>query len=73
MVHNDGESVFSSYDEDVRSEIGKDAAQAFPEPGIPTIMQRAEVIREAETQDQPLKRLGQKIFGKQKIPREQLP
>lgn len=73
VVHNDGESVFSSYDEDVRSEIGKDAAQAFPEPGIPTIMQRAEVIREAETQDQPLKRLGQKIFGKQKIPREPLP
>jgi general secretion pathway protein D len=73
VVHGDGESVFSSYDEDVRSDIGKDAAQAFPEPGVPTIMHRAEVIREVEVQEQPLKRLGQKIFGKQKIPREPLP
>ncbi len=73
VVHGDGAAVESSYDEDVRSEIGEEAAQVFPEPGAPTIQHRAEVIREAEVETQPLRRLGQKLFGKQKIPREPLP
>ncbi len=69
VVHGDGAAVVSSYDEDVRSEIGEDAAEAFPEPGLPTIQHRAEVVREAEVETQPLRRLGQKLFGKQKVPR----
>lgn len=73
VVHGDGEAVVSSYDEDVRSEVGESAAQAFPEPGAPTIMHRAEVVRDVEVESQPWKRLGQKIFGKQKVPREPLP
>jgi general secretion pathway protein D len=73
VVHGDGAAVESSYDEDVRSEIGEEAAQVFPEPGAPTIMHRAEVVREAEVEAQPLRRLGQRLFGKQKIPREPLP
>ncbi|NLT70080.1 MAG: hypothetical protein GXX91_05230 [Verrucomicrobiaceae bacterium] len=73
VVHGDGAAVASSYDEDVRSEIGEEAAQVFPEPGVPTIRHRAEVVREAEVEKQPLRRLGQKLFGKQKIPREPLP
>ncbi|MEQ1842933.1 MAG: hypothetical protein ABL994_21235, partial [Verrucomicrobiales bacterium] len=73
VVHGNNEAVASSYDEDVRSEIGETAAQTFPEPGAPTIQHRAEVVREAEVETQPLKKLGQKIFGKQKLPREPLP
>lgn len=73
VVHGNNEAVTSSYDEDVRGEIGETAAQSFPEPGAPTIQHRAEVVREAEVETQPLRKLGQKIFGKQKIPREPLP
>jgi type II secretory pathway component GspD/PulD (secretin) len=73
VVHGDGAAVTTSYDEDVRSEIGEEAAQVFPEPGVPTIQHRAEVVRESEVETQPLRRLGQKLFGKQKIPREPLP
>lgn len=73
VVHGDGAAVVHSYDEDVRSEIGEEAAQVFPEPGVPTIRHRAEVIRETEVEKQPLRRLGQKLFGKQKIPREPVP
>ncbi len=73
VVHGNNEAVASSYDEDVRSEIGETAAESFPEPGAPTIQHRAEVVREAEVETQPLKKLGQKIFGKQKLPREPLP
>ena len=73
VVHGDAEAVVKSYDEDVRSEIGQTAAQAFPEPGLPTIMHRAEVVRDVEVETQPLRRLGQKLFGKQKIPREPHP
>ena len=72
-MHGDGAAVTTSYDEDVRSEIGEEAAQVFPEPGVPTIQHRAEVVREVEVETQPLRRLGQKLFGKQKIPREPLP
>src|SRR5690606_26831075 len=36
VVHGDGAAVVSSYDEDVRTEIGEEAAQVFPEPGVPT-------------------------------------
>ena len=64
VVHDNQEAVTSSYDEDVRSEIGETAAEVFPEPGTPTIEHRAEVVEEVETDDRPLKRLGQKIFGK---------
>lgn len=73
VVHGDGAAVVSSYDEDVRTEIGEEAAQVFPEPGVPTIRHRAEVVREVEVEKQPLRRLGQKLFGKQKIPREPVP
>lgn len=73
VVRGDADAVVTSYDEDVRSEIGKDAAQAFPEPGNPTIMHRAEEIRDVETDQNPLKRLGRKLFGKEKIIREPLP
>ena len=73
VVHDNQEAVTSSYDEDVRSDIGETAAEVFPEPGVPTIQHRAEVVEEIEVEDKPLKRLGQKIFGKKKAPREPLP
>ena len=73
VVRSDEEATFTSYDEDVRSEIGEDAAATFPEPGNPTIMHRAEEVRDVEAEENPLKRLGQKLFGKQKVPREPLP
>ena len=73
VVRSDQDTTYASYDEDVRSEIGEDAAATFPEPGNPTIMHRAEVVRDAETDQNPLKWLGRKLFGKQKVPREPLP
>lgn len=73
VVRNDQDAAFASYDEDVRSEIGEDAAATFPEPGNPTIMHRAEEVRDVETDENPWKRLGRKLFGKQKVPREPLP
>lgn len=73
VVRSDEEATFTSYDEDVRSEIGEDAAATFPEPGNPTIMHRAEEVRDVEAEQNPFKKLGQKIFGKQKVPREPLP
>ena len=73
VVRGDQEATISSYDEDVRTEVGEIAAETFPEPGVPTIQHRAEVVREVEVESQPLKKLGQKIFGKQNIPREPLP
>lgn len=73
VVRSDQDATFSSYDEDVRAEIGEDAAATFPEPGNPTIMHRAEEVRDAETDESPFKRLGRRIFGKQKVPREPLP
>ncbi len=73
VVRNDQDAAFASYDEDVRGEIGEDAAATFPEPGNPTIMHRAEEVRDAETDESPWKRLGRKLFGKQKLPREPLP
>lgn len=73
VVRNDQDAAFASYDEDVRTEIGEDAAATFPEPGNPTIMHRAEEVRDAETDESPWKRLGRKLFGKQKVPREPLP
>ena len=73
VVHDDQEAVFSSYDEDVRSEVGQDVAETFPEPGVPTIQQRATVVEEAEVEQQGLKRLGQRLFGKKNPVREPLP
>lgn len=73
VVHGDQEAVVTSYDEDVRSEIGEDAAESFPEPGLPTIQHRAEVIEGAELEDQPLRKLGRKLFGKKTPPRVPLP
>jgi type II secretory pathway component GspD/PulD (secretin) len=73
VVRSDEEATFTSYDEDVRSEIGEDAAATFPEPGHPPIMHRAEEISDIEDEGQPLKRLGQKIFGKQKGARAPIP
>jgi len=73
VVRGDKEATIASYDEDVRSEVGEDAAASFPEPGNPTIMHRAEEIRDVEVEENPFKKLGQRLFGKQKIPREPLP
>lgn len=73
VVHDDQEATHVSYDEDVRSEVGEDAVNAFPEPGVPTIQQRERIVEDAEMEDQPLKRLGQKLFGKKKKERQPLP
>ncbi|MDF1737682.1 MAG: hypothetical protein P1U86_00880 [Verrucomicrobiales bacterium] len=73
VVHDDQEAVFSSYDEDVRTDVGQEAAQVFPEPGLPTIQHRAEMVEEVQVEEQPLKRLGQKLFGKKKPVRQPLP
>ncbi len=73
VVHDNQEAVYSSYDEDVRSEVGEQSAQTFPEPGVPTLQQRAVVVEDALIETQPLKRLGQKLFGKKKKEREPLP
>lgn len=73
VVHDNQQAVTSSYDEDVRSEIGETAAQVFPEPGVPTIQHRAEVVEDIEMEAQPLKKLGQRLFGKKNQEREPLP
>ncbi len=75
VVHDDFEAVNSSYDEDVRSDVGEYSATAFPEPGIPTIQHQAEVIEEHTNPnaDNAFKKFGQKIFGKKKEEREPLP
>lgn len=73
VVRSGQEAVFSSYDEDVRGEVGRAAAATFPEPGYPTIMHRAEEVRDVEVEQNPLKKFGRKLFGKQKIPREPQP
>ncbi len=73
VVHDDQEAVFTSYDEDVRTNVGQEAAEVFPEPGIPTIQHRAEMVEEVEVEGQPLKRLGQKLFGKKNPVRQPLP
>jgi len=73
VVHGDQEAVETSYDEDVRSEVGQPAAQTFPEPGAPTIQHRAEMIQEEVIEDKPLKKFGQKLFGKKKQPHTPLP
>jgi len=73
VVRNNQEAVFSSYDEDVRTEVGEPAAREFPEPGIPTIQHRAEVIEQQQLESQPVRSLGQRIFGKKQPPRTPLP
>ncbi len=73
VVRGDAEAVVTSYDEDVRSEVGEDAAQEFPEPGNPTIIHQAQEVKDMETDQNALKRLGRRIFGKQKVTREPLP
>lgn len=72
VVRSNGDALKASYDEDVRSDVGEDAAEVFPEPGMPTIQQRTEVVEEIETEDAPLRRLGQRLFGKKKQPGEPL-
>lgn len=73
VVHDNQEAVYSSYDEDVRSDVGEETAQTFPEPGVPTLQQREEIVEDAMIETQPLKRLGQRLFGKKKKEREPLP
>lgn len=73
VVRNNEEAVITSYDEDVRTEVGEVSAQAFPEPGAPTLRQREVIVEDAVIENQPLRRLGQRIFGKRSPPREPLP
>ncbi|MDF1815428.1 MAG: secretin N-terminal domain-containing protein [Verrucomicrobiales bacterium] len=74
VVHCDEEAVNMSYDEDVRSRVGQEAVQVFPEPGVPTVQQREAVIEEQVMESRPFQKLGQKIFGKKKKPiRQPLP
>ena len=70
VVDDNQEAVTVSYDEDVRSDVGEAAAEVFPEPGTPTIRHRAEVVRDAEAEDSPLKKFGQRLFGKKPSPRQ---
>lgn len=64
VVHDNQSAVTTSYDEDVRSEIGETAAEVFPEPGAPTVIHRAEVVNPApDPEDKPLRRIGNWLFG----------
>lgn len=73
VVRSDQEAVVASYDEDVRSEVGEDTAEAFPEPGGPTIRHRTEMIREEEVEEKPIRKFGQRIFGKKRAERQPIP
>ncbi len=76
VVRDDQMAVNASYDEDVRSDVGENAATAFPEPGVPTIQHQAEVVEEytnPKADENPFKKFGQKLFGKKKEEREPLP
>lgn len=73
VVRGHREAVEQSYDEDVRTEVGESAAETFPEPGAPTLRHREEMIEEEELENQPLRKLGQKLFGKKKKPHKPLP
>ena len=68
VVHCDQDAVEISYDEDVRSQVGQDAAQTFPEPGVPTVEHREEMLEEEALESSPFRRLGRKLFGKRKRP-----
>lgn len=64
VVHSNQSAVTTSYDEDVRSEIGETAAEVFPEPGAPTVQHRAEVINPMpDPEEKPLRRIGSWLFG----------
>ncbi|MEM6916140.1 MAG: type II and III secretion system protein [Verrucomicrobiota bacterium] len=64
VVHSNQSAVETSYDEDVRSEIGETAAEVFPEPGTPTVQHRAEVINPVpDPEEKPLRRIGNWLFG----------
>jgi len=73
VVMDDQQAVFTSYDEDVRTSIGQEAAEVFPEPGLPTLQQRDRIVDEHRLEDQPLRRLGQRLFGKRHPERVPLP
>ncbi len=73
VVHGDQDAVDSSYDEDIRSDIGQEAAQVFPEPGAPTLQHREEMTREVVDPPTGLQKLGRKLFGPKKYPHRALP
>ncbi|MCB1229281.1 MAG: hypothetical protein KDN19_03390 [Verrucomicrobiae bacterium] len=65
VVREDEDAFTASYDEDVRSHIGEDAARAFPEPGVPTMQYEADEQEQAERIEKRgfLGRIGRGIFG----------
>jgi general secretion pathway protein D len=69
VVREDTDAFNASHDEDVRSEVGADAARIFPEPGVPTLKNAAEETVEMEKEEKRgfLGRLGQKLLGKKPI------
>ena len=64
VVREDEDAFTSSHDEDLRSEIGEEAAQSFPEPGTPTLLNQIEVQQNAaDRQKGIIGRIGRGIFG----------
>ncbi len=61
VVMGDSDALASSHDEDVRSKIGQDAAEVFPEPGIPSAEHMDKKIEEEERGA--LKKFGRRLFG----------
>lgn len=65
VVREDIETFEASYDEDLRSEIGEDAALIFPEPTLPTMQHEIEQAETAERQEKRgiIGKIGRGIFG----------
>ncbi|MCB1092167.1 MAG: hypothetical protein KDL87_11580, partial [Verrucomicrobiae bacterium] len=69
VVREEPEIFAASHDEDVRTEIGADAARSFPEPTVPTLQNAAEehIEMEKEAKRGLIGRLGQRLIGKRPI------
>jgi general secretion pathway protein D len=69
VVREDTDAFTASHDEDVRSDIGVEAARIFPEPTVPTLQNAAEETIEIQKEERRgfIGRLGQRIIGKKPI------
>ena len=69
VVRHDEDTLAASYDEDVRSEVGSDTAEVFPEPGLPTqLYEEAQIEAQREAEEMAdkglLERVGARLFKK---------
>ena len=67
------DAVETSYDEDVRSKVGKEAVKIFPEPGVPTVEHREEVFEEEMIADKTVPEIWSKDLRQKETTRARAP